>query len=224
MRICRRLGLHLSFPSSRCSAHLTAALLPADIFQCECHMERPIPTSRPPHPHLQPPGRGGGGTAGHARRHPQAHQPDGLAAIHRVPGVTGGRARHRQLRACRGLHHNRYHGTPPTRHGTAPGRAGRGTGSGPASHSFSLCSTSPGIDAPKDLRVGNVTQESMMLYWSAPIAAFDHYRLSYRAAEGNRPLLFFSPALSSQLPTLPPSAGPSILTQAASQCSGQSDK
>lgn len=74
-------------------------------------------------------------------------------------------------------------------------------GSGRASHSFSLCSISPGIDAPKDLRVGNVTQESMMVYWSAPIAAFDHYRISYRAAEGNRP----EHTLSSQLPTLPPS-------------------
>uniref|UniRef100_A0A8C0VG04 Tenascin-R n=1 Tax=Cyanistes caeruleus TaxID=156563 RepID=A0A8C0VG04_CYACU len=45
-------------------------------------------------------------------------------------------------------------------------------------------SITTGIDAPKDLRVGNVTQESMMVYWSAPIAAFDHYRISYRAAEG----------------------------------------
>ncbi|XP_069645746.1 tenascin-R isoform X3 [Haliaeetus albicilla] len=45
-------------------------------------------------------------------------------------------------------------------------------------------SITTGIDAPKDLRVGNVTQESMMIYWSAPIAAFDHYRMSYRAAEG----------------------------------------
>ncbi|KFV41905.1 Tenascin-R, partial [Tyto alba] len=59
-----------------------------------------------------------------------------------------------------------------------------GTGRGPASHSFAFCSVSPGIDAPKDLRVGNVTQESMMVYWSPPIAAFDRYRLSYRAAEG----------------------------------------
>uniref|UniRef100_A0A8C8AFG4 Tenascin-R n=1 Tax=Otus sunia TaxID=257818 RepID=A0A8C8AFG4_9STRI len=41
-----------------------------------------------------------------------------------------------------------------------------------------------GIDAPKDLRVGNITQESMIVYWSPPIAAFDHYRISYRAAEG----------------------------------------
>ncbi|NXV03846.1 TENR protein, partial [Cettia cetti] len=48
-------------------------------------------------------------------------------------------------------------------------------------------SVTTGIDAPKDLRVGNVTQESMMVYWSAPVAAFDHYRISYRAAEGNRP-------------------------------------
>ncbi|KAF2978276.1 hypothetical protein EK904_001710 [Melospiza melodia maxima] len=47
-----------------------------------------------------------------------------------------------------------------------------------------LGSITTGIDAPKDLRVGNVTQESMMVYWSAPIAAFDHYRISYRAAEG----------------------------------------
>ncbi|XP_071292001.1 tenascin-R isoform X2 [Agelaius tricolor] len=45
-------------------------------------------------------------------------------------------------------------------------------------------SITTGIDAPRDLRVGNVTQESMMVYWSAPIAAFDHYRISYRAAEG----------------------------------------
>ncbi|XP_029888959.1 tenascin-R isoform X4 [Aquila chrysaetos chrysaetos] len=45
-------------------------------------------------------------------------------------------------------------------------------------------SITTGIDAPKDLRVGNVTQESMMIYWSPPIAAFDHYRMSYRAAEG----------------------------------------
>ncbi|XP_052657770.1 tenascin-R isoform X4 [Harpia harpyja] len=45
-------------------------------------------------------------------------------------------------------------------------------------------SITTGIDAPKDLRVGNITQESMMIYWSPPIAAFDHYRMSYRAAEG----------------------------------------
>uniref|UniRef100_A0A8C0I7H8 Tenascin-R n=1 Tax=Bubo bubo TaxID=30461 RepID=A0A8C0I7H8_BUBBB len=45
-------------------------------------------------------------------------------------------------------------------------------------------SITTGIDAPKDLRVGNVTQESMIVYWSPPIAAFDHYRISYRAAEG----------------------------------------
>uniref|UniRef100_A0A8D2MP57 Tenascin-R n=1 Tax=Zonotrichia albicollis TaxID=44394 RepID=A0A8D2MP57_ZONAL len=45
-------------------------------------------------------------------------------------------------------------------------------------------SITTGIDAPRDLRVGNVTQESMIVYWSAPIAAFDHYRISYRAAEG----------------------------------------
>ncbi|NXC41088.1 TENR protein, partial [Penelope pileata] len=41
-----------------------------------------------------------------------------------------------------------------------------------------------GMDAPKDLRVGNITQDSMVIYWSPPVAAFDHYRISYRAAEG----------------------------------------
>ncbi|NXF32764.1 TENR protein, partial [Nyctibius bracteatus] len=46
-------------------------------------------------------------------------------------------------------------------------------------------SITTGIDVPKDLRVGNITQESMVVYWSPPIAAFDHYRISYRAAEGN---------------------------------------
>ncbi|KAM6078697.1 tenascin-R isoform 1-T1 [Theristicus caerulescens] len=45
-------------------------------------------------------------------------------------------------------------------------------------------SITTGIDAPKDLRVGNITQESMIIYWSPPIAAFDHYRISYCAAEG----------------------------------------
>ncbi|XP_064371676.1 tenascin-R [Dromaius novaehollandiae] len=45
-------------------------------------------------------------------------------------------------------------------------------------------SITTGIDAPKDLRVGNVTQDSMIVYWSPPIATFDHYRISYRAAEG----------------------------------------
>ncbi|XP_074763086.1 tenascin-R isoform X2 [Athene noctua] len=47
-----------------------------------------------------------------------------------------------------------------------------------------VASITTGIDAPKDLRVDNITQESMMVYWSPPIAAFDHYRISYRAAEG----------------------------------------
>uniref|UniRef100_A0A8B9QE39 Tenascin R n=1 Tax=Apteryx owenii TaxID=8824 RepID=A0A8B9QE39_APTOW len=45
-------------------------------------------------------------------------------------------------------------------------------------------SITTGIDAPKDLRAGNVTQDSMIIYWSPPIATFDHYRISYRAAEG----------------------------------------
>ncbi|XP_054690086.1 tenascin-R isoform X1 [Grus americana] len=45
-------------------------------------------------------------------------------------------------------------------------------------------SITTGIDAPKDLRVSNVTQESMIIYWTPPISAFDHYRISYRAAEG----------------------------------------
>ncbi|NWZ22068.1 TENR protein, partial [Asarcornis scutulata] len=46
-------------------------------------------------------------------------------------------------------------------------------------------SITTGMDAPKDLRVGNITQDSMIIYWSPPVAAFDHYRISYRANEGN---------------------------------------
>uniref|UniRef100_A0A803XYE6 Tenascin R n=1 Tax=Meleagris gallopavo TaxID=9103 RepID=A0A803XYE6_MELGA len=45
-------------------------------------------------------------------------------------------------------------------------------------------SITTGMDAPKDLRVGNITQDSMVIYWSPPVAPFDHYRISYRAAEG----------------------------------------
>lgn len=46
-----------------------------------------------------------------------------------------------------------------------------------------------------------------MVYWSAPISAFDHYRISYRAAEGKRPHHSCScPKLTA--PALPPSAGP----------------
>ncbi|NWI70857.1 TENR protein, partial [Todus mexicanus] len=74
----------------------------------------------------------------------------------------------------------------PTSPGTGSCRdGGRGPRRRPASHSFAFCNQGSGIDAPKDLRVGNVTQESMMVYWSSPIAAFDHYRISYRSAEGN---------------------------------------
>uniref|UniRef100_A0A8C9EIL5 Tenascin-R n=1 Tax=Pavo cristatus TaxID=9049 RepID=A0A8C9EIL5_PAVCR len=45
-------------------------------------------------------------------------------------------------------------------------------------------SITTGMDAPKDLRVGNITQDSMVIFWSPPVAPFDHYRISYRAAEG----------------------------------------
>ncbi|NXW36366.1 TENR protein, partial [Phaetusa simplex] len=45
-------------------------------------------------------------------------------------------------------------------------------------------SITTGIDGPKDLRVGNITQESMIVYWSPPITTFDHYRISYRTTEG----------------------------------------
>ena len=118
--------------------------------------------------------------------------------------------------------------TGPLRHRARDpaGRAGRGTGSGPASPSFAFSSISSGIDAPKDLRVGNVTQESMMVYWSTPIAAFDHYKISYRAAEGN------GSNHSCSRPELAAANPPSIhwheqamrlsSPQAASQCPGQS--
>lgn len=91
-----------------------------------------------------------------------------------------------------------------------------------------FCSISLGIDAPKDLRVGNVTQESMMIYWSPPIAAFDHYRMSYRAAEGNQS------DHSCSCPELTAANPPSIhwheqatrssSPQAACQCPGQSHR
>lgn len=62
----------------------------------------------------------------------------------------------------------------------------------------SLCSAwSPaGIDPPKDLAVGNVTENSMTIFWAPPIAAFDHYRISYQSAQGNLPV---SSKLYSQL-------------------------
>lgn len=68
-----------------------------------------------------------------------------------------------------------------------------------------------------------------MVYWSAPIAAFDHYRISYRAAEGNRPehscsCPEFRAANPLSLHLLAQASHQVILTQAASQCLGQSDQ
>ncbi|XP_019355868.2 tenascin-R [Alligator mississippiensis] len=45
-------------------------------------------------------------------------------------------------------------------------------------------SITTGIDPPKDLAVGNVTENSMTIFWAPPIAAFDHYRISYQSAQG----------------------------------------
>uniref|UniRef100_A0A452I2U4 Tenascin-R n=1 Tax=Gopherus agassizii TaxID=38772 RepID=A0A452I2U4_9SAUR len=45
-------------------------------------------------------------------------------------------------------------------------------------------SITTGIDPPKNLTVGNVTKDSVMIFWAPPITAFDHYRVSYLSAQG----------------------------------------
>ncbi|XP_078498130.1 tenascin-R [Lissotriton helveticus] len=45
-------------------------------------------------------------------------------------------------------------------------------------------SVTTGMDPPRDLVVGNVTEESATITWSPPITSFDHYRLSYQSAQG----------------------------------------
>ncbi|TFK06961.1 membrane-associated guanylate kinase, WW and PDZ domain-containing protein 2-like [Platysternon megacephalum] len=45
-------------------------------------------------------------------------------------------------------------------------------------------SITTGIDPPKNLTMGNVTKDSVVIFWAPPIAAFDHYRVSYRSAQG----------------------------------------
>ncbi|XP_061881403.1 tenascin isoform X2 [Entelurus aequoreus] len=42
------------------------------------------------------------------------------------------------------------------------------------------------LDAPKDLRVAEVTETSMVLEWRRPLAKMDSYRLVYVSAEGQR--------------------------------------
>ncbi|XP_061753222.1 tenascin-like isoform X3 [Nerophis ophidion] len=42
------------------------------------------------------------------------------------------------------------------------------------------------LDAPKDLRVAEVTETSMVLEWRRPLAKLDSYRLVYVSAEGQR--------------------------------------
>ncbi|XP_029395749.1 tenascin isoform X2 [Mus pahari] len=40
------------------------------------------------------------------------------------------------------------------------------------------------IDAPKDLQVSEITQDSLTLFWTTPLAKFDRYRLNYSLPTG----------------------------------------
>ncbi|KAK2496183.1 hypothetical protein MC885_003829 [Smutsia gigantea] len=45
-------------------------------------------------------------------------------------------------------------------------------------------SITTGIDPPKDITISNVTEDSVMVSWSPPVASFDYYRVSYRPTQG----------------------------------------
>ncbi|XP_055965621.1 tenascin-R, partial [Sorex fumeus] len=47
-------------------------------------------------------------------------------------------------------------------------------------------SVTTGIDPPRDITIGNVTKDSVVVSWSPPIAAFDYYRVSYRPTQVGR--------------------------------------
>uniref|UniRef100_A0A8D0HC42 Janusin n=1 Tax=Sphenodon punctatus TaxID=8508 RepID=A0A8D0HC42_SPHPU len=45
-------------------------------------------------------------------------------------------------------------------------------------------SITTGIDPPRNITMGNMTVESVTVYWAPPIASFDHYRITYQSTEG----------------------------------------
>ncbi|XP_007667106.2 tenascin-R [Ornithorhynchus anatinus] len=47
-------------------------------------------------------------------------------------------------------------------------------------------SITTGIDPPKDISIGNVTEDSVMVSWAPPSAPFDYYRVSYRPTQVGR--------------------------------------
>ncbi|XP_004626838.1 tenascin-R isoform X1 [Octodon degus] len=47
-------------------------------------------------------------------------------------------------------------------------------------------SITTGIDPPKDIKISNVTKDSVMVSWSPPVASFDYYRVSYRPTQVGR--------------------------------------
>ncbi|XP_038614328.1 tenascin-R isoform X2 [Tachyglossus aculeatus] len=47
-------------------------------------------------------------------------------------------------------------------------------------------SITTGIDPPKDISIGNVTEDSVMVSWAPPVAPFDYYRVSYRPTQVGR--------------------------------------
>lgn len=44
----------------------------------------------------------------------------------------------------------------------------------------------PGLDAPKNLEVDSVTENSVIVTWKKPQAKFDSYKLVYVSADGKR--------------------------------------
>ncbi|XP_043941896.1 tenascin-R isoform X2 [Protopterus annectens] len=46
-----------------------------------------------------------------------------------------------------------------------------------------------GIDPPREISIANVTEDSVSVSWSPPIAQFDHYKMSYQPAHGRVDLI-----------------------------------
>uniref|UniRef100_A0A8C6RNT8 Tenascin n=1 Tax=Nannospalax galili TaxID=1026970 RepID=A0A8C6RNT8_NANGA len=64
---------------------------------------------------------------------------------------------------------------------------GHSTPGAPVHHSLKIhpSVSLPEMDAPKDLQVSETTQDSLTLFWKAPLAKFDRYRLNYSLPTGH---------------------------------------